>query len=126
MRKILIVSILLLTVFLTGCGSDTPTWVDKVGKLSVTEMDTRMDSYYPAFYGKVKNTGNCTVYNVMISFKIYETADKNTIIGTAQDYIINGNDIKKGETATFEAASIGLDSVDDLQYYSYEITFLER
>ena len=127
MRKILIISILLLVLFLTGCGSDIPSWLEKVGQLKITQLDTAMKDYgVPYFYGTVKSTGNIAVYNVSVKFKIYETAEKKNIIDTANGFPASGSDIEVGESATFEAVAFSLDSVDDLQYYNYEITFLEK
>jgi hypothetical protein len=127
-RKIILLSsiVLLVMLFMAGCGSDTPEWFAKVPQLTVTEIDVKMTDYFPAYYGKIENTGNCTVYNAMIRFKIYDSADKEHVIGTAQDYLLNGADIKKGEAVSFEAVCLDLETVEDLKYYTYEITFLEK
>lgn len=80
---------------------------------------------YPTFEGQVKNVGDNTAYNASITIYCYSDVAQTTIIDTAWDYLADGNDIRPGEKAPFEAICWDLDSHSEIKSRRIEIDWLE-
>jgi len=119
--------IVLISFGLVGCfGSDSNSTSQKA-IIEITSLNTGLESYGDPYYeGTVTNKGDETAYNVSITFKIYNSANKSTIIDTAVAYPADLQDIDPGESATFKAIAFDLSSTSQLQYYDTSITFLEK
>ncbi len=78
------------------------------------------------FNGYVKNIGNGTGYNCMITIQCYADAEKTTIIDTAHGFPADLGDIPPGVRAYFEAIAFEAKTMADITYTSYKITWLNR
>lgn len=74
--------------------------------------------------GKVKNKGNATGYNVMITFQAYDSS--NTIIDTAHGFPASLGDIPPGISATFEAIFFDTYDWNKIAKLTYIIEWLNR
>lgn len=83
-------------------------------------------SYMLGFHGYVKNTGNGTGYNCMITIHCYADAEKTTIIDTAHGFPADLGDIPPGIRAYFEAMAFEAKTMADITHTSYKITWLDR
>lgn len=78
------------------------------------------------FHGYVKNIGNGTGYNCMITIQCYADAEKTTIIDTAHGFPADLGDIPPGIRAYFEAMAFEAKTMEDITHTSYKITWLDR
>ncbi len=84
-----------------------------------------MTSYHcPKIDGIVRNDGNLTGWNVMISFQALNAG--NTILDTAHGFPADLGDIKPGQSAVFEAIFFNLYSWSQIDHVQYTIDWLDR
>jgi len=114
---------------LTATNSDGQTTKEcevKVKKQAYFELVSYSYGYksYGCCYieGKVKNIGNATGYNVMITFSAYNASD--TIIDTANGFPANLGNIPVGVSAVFDAVFFDTYDWNLIAKVTYEITWL--
>ncbi len=99
--------------------------VDNLTVVSDILIEEGSSGYY--YTTTVENTGLNTIYNASITFKIYETSAKETIIDTVWDYIANGDNIEPGEKVNITTYSTNeVTNISQMDYYNIEFEFLVR
>jgi len=119
-------------LFSISCNSPTAPSIPYVPpKLANIVLDGKltktMTSYHcPQFEGYVKNIGNNTGYNCMVSIACFSDAAKTTIIDTANGFPADLGDIAPGIRAYFEAVAFDCKSHDQIKGTTVKITWLDR
>lgn len=86
-----------------------------------------MTSYdCPQFEGFVKNTGNATGWNCMVTITCYSDLAKTTIIDTAHGFPADLGDIPVGVRAYFRAVAFDCDSHNEIPAIDVKIEWLNR
>ena len=99
--------------------------VDNLAVVSDVIVEEGDFGYY--YTTTVENTGLNTLYNATITFKIYETSAKETIIDTVWDYIANCDNIDPGEKVNITTYSTNeVNDISQMDYYNIEFEFLVR
>jgi hypothetical protein len=84
-----------------------------------------MTTYHcPKIDGTVRNDGNLTGWNTMISFQALNSV--NTILDTANGFPADLGDIRPGQSAVFEAVFFSLYSWSQIDHVQYTIDWLDR
>ena len=80
----------------------------------------------PQFEGYVKNIGDNTAYNCMVTITCYSDSSKTTIIDTAHGFPSDLGDIAPGQRAYFDAVAFDCTSHDQIKAYDTKIEWLDR
>jgi hypothetical protein len=80
----------------------------------------------PRFEGYVKNIGDNTAYNCMVTITCYSDTLKTTIIDTAKGFPADLGDIAPGQRAYFSAAAFNCISHEQIKAYDTKIEWLDR
>jgi len=128
--KVKFIGLLILFLILISCKGITTPDIPPLKKANLIldgELSRTMTSYgCPQFEGYVKNTGNNTGYNCMISITCYSDTAKTTIIDTAKGFPANLGDIPAGIRAYFNAVAFDCISHNQIKETSIKITWLDR
>lgn len=105
--------------------STTTTSVKSGANFVLVSYTKDMTSYNcPVINGTVRNDGNKTGWNVMISWSAYNA--NNTIIDTASGFPANLGDIPPGVSALFSAVFFNLSNWSQISKLTWTMTWLDR